>query len=754
MSAQDGRPEGAAIYAQYCASCHGEEGQGVPDEVDEPLRGDRSLDSLARYIDRRMPEDDPDLLNAEESSKVAEYIYHAFYAVEAGAEERPRPAFARLTNRQFRESVADLLGSFGQSHSRGEGTGLRAVYFDSDGMNKKARKALEREDRQMSFDFGTGAPAEGMKEDQFSIAWEGSLLPPETGWYEFKLITPNGARLYLNGDSQEGDGNFRDDSGAKRQPAFVDAWVSSGSEDREVTARMFLLGGRAYPIRLDYFKYLDPSGRLRLEWTPPHGVSEVLEAPFLSPASATRVAVCSTPFPADDASEGYERGTGVTQAWHDATTAAAVEVANQVVDRLRVLSGVEENDPQRVEKLKEFVATMAARAFRRGLSEDLRQRYVVAPFEGLTSPEAAVKRAVILILKSPRFLYPEIESSVDDFTVASRLALGMWDSLPDRELREAAEQGRLRSPEPIEAQARRMMEDPRARAKLHAFFQRWLKLDGEGDLQKDPEAFPGFDAQMVSDLRRSLEIFVDTIVWSDASDYRELILSSEIPLNARLAKYYEAPIPEGRGFVEVAFDPAQRAGILTHPYLLARLAHPDSTSPIHRGVFVSRNVLGGLLKPPPEAIAFDNHQFDPRMTMREKVAEMTRSANCMTCHETINPLGFSLENFDAVGRFRTTEGERMIDAESDFPSFGGHTLRLRGPRDVAEHAVASDQARRGFIRQILQYQLKQNPAVYGRGMLDQLDHHFAASGYHIRNLLVTLQSQAALLGAPNPESAR
>jgi len=746
---------GEAIYAEHCASCHGKHGEGNPDEVDEPLQGERSLPSLSRYIDRKMPEDKPEILNAEESQRVAEFIYGAFYSAEARTKNTPPPkaAFARLTNRQFRESVADLLGSFGQATQPGEGRGLKAQYFDSDGMNKKARKALEREDRELAFDFGEGPPVEGMKADQYSVAWDGSLLAPATGWYEFKLITPNGARLYLNGDQQDGDGNFRDDSGAKRQPALIDAWVSSGAEVRESKARLFLLGGRSYPFRLDYFKYQDKRGMIRLEWKAPRGEWEVLRAPYLSPSRAVRVAVVSTDFPADDASEGYERGTGISKDWHEATTTAAIDVANQVLSRLPFLSRTKDDDPERPAKLKSFIASFAERAFRRPLSDEMRQLYVERPFADGVAPEQAVKRAVILILKSPRFLYPELGKEKDDYTVASRLALGAWDSLPDQALVDAAKTGQLRTPEQVKAQAQRMISDPRAKAKANEFFQRWLKLDADGDLRKDDKEYPGFDAALVADLRRSLELFVEQTVWSEKSDYRELIQADYLLFNDRLAKFYGMPMPEGGGFQPVKFDPAQRAGVLTHPYLLARLAHPDSTSPIHRGVFVTRNVLGGILKPPPEAIAFENHKFNPKMTMREKVAEMTRNANCMTCHETINPLGFTLENFDAVGRYRTTEGERPIDPEADYHTLEGETLRLKGPRDLANHAVESAGARRGFIRQIFQYELKENPAVFGHDTVTKLDTTFTASGHHVRQLLVEINALAASQGIVSPDQA-
>ena len=747
LSAEPGASTGEAVYHQHCASCHGKNGEGVEEEYDEPLRGERSLASLARYIDRNMPDDEPHLVNGEEARQVAEYIMGAFYSTAAqAARPLPKRAFARLTNRQFRESVADLFGSFQNPLPPGESTGLRAQYFQSKGMNKKEQLVLDRKDAALSFDFADRAPVDGINADQFCIAWSGSLLAPATGWYEFKISTPNGARLYLNGEAQQDEGNKRDDNDSKRQPALIDAWVSTGETVRESTARVFLLGGRAYPLRFDYFKYQEKTGMVRLEWKAPQGSWEVLAAPYLSPATAGHVTCVSTDFPADDASEGFERGSGVSKAWNEAVSAAAVDVANQVLVRLPLLTGINANDPDRVPRLKAFLQTLAERAFRRPLDDSMKQLYIDRHFAGDAPPEQAVKRAVILLLESPRFLYPEIGKAKDDFTAATRLALGMWDSLPDAILLDAAKTGKLRDSGQIREQAQRMAADPRAKAKLNSFFQHWLKLDGDADLQKDPTEFPGFDAAVVADLRRSLELFVEQVVWSEKSDYRELIQADYLLFNERLANYYNFPWPGGEGFQPVKSDSAPRSGVLTHPFLLARLAHADSTSPIHRGVFITRNLLGGILKAPPEAIAFDKQRFDPQMTMREKIVELTRNNNCMSCHDTINPLGFSLENFDAIGRYRTAEADKPINAESEYFTIEGDLLQLRGPRDVARHAVESVSARKGFIRQMFQSLIKQSPAVYGLDTLDNLDQTFTSSGFNVHRLFIEINTLAAAQG--------
>ncbi len=739
--------KGARIYRDQCARCHGPTGEGVAGKHDEPLYGERSLESLARQIERTMPEDKVGTCVGEDAQAVAAYIHTAFYSPAARARNNPvKIDLARLTIRQHRESFADLVGSFLTHRVATTNGGLHAEYFQSKGMNKKERRSLERTDATIDFAFGEGSPAPDITADQFSIAWAGSLLAPDTGDYQFRLTTPNGARLYLNTDLAAGDANRRDDSDAKRQPALVDLWVSSGGMVREGLARLFLLGGRSYPLRLDYFKFKEKTAAIKLEWKPPHGVWSVVPAEVLSPERSSSVAVISTSFPPDDSSVGYERGTSISKAWLDAATKAAVEGATYIDDRLDALAGTSPNDTNRVVRLKAFVATLAERAFRRPLTPEQRLTVVDEAFGAGVAPELAVKRAVMRVLGSPHFLYPELGQSTDPYTVASRLAMVLWDSLPDSTLREAANEGRLGSRPEIGEQARRMMADSRARAKLQEFFHHWLALDEAEDLTKDPKTYPGFNESIRADLRMSLQRFIDHVVWSESADYRQLLLADYLFLNPSLAEFYGASMPTVPGFLPVTFDPSQRVGIFTHPYLLAAFSYHKSSSPIHRGVFLTRNVLGRFLKPPPMAIEFMDDRFDPSLTMREKVTQLTSKETCMACHATINPLGFSLEQFDAVGRFRTVDNRKPVNAESEYTAPDGKVLHLRGPRDLAEHAATNPEARRGFVRQLFQFSVKQAPAAYGSETLPRLDSAFVKSGHHMREALAEIATTVASHG--------
>jgi hypothetical protein len=325
--------------------------------------------------------------------------------------------------------------------------------------------------------------------------------------------------------------------------------------------------------------------------------------------------------------------------------------------------------------------------------------------------------------------------------------------VPDNALREAAGRGELQKPEQIRIQAERMAQSPRAKAKVGDFFRHWLAMQEAEDLSKDAKAYPGFSQEIVNDLRRSLEAFVQDVMWSDASDYRQLLLSDTIMLNERLAKFYGIPGVEGSAFRPVKFDPAQRAGIITHPFLLSMLSYHKSSSPIHRGVFLTRNVLGRFLKPPPQAIEFKDDRFDPSLTMREKVTQLTNKASCMGCHVTINPIGFALENFDAVGRFRTTDANKPINPVADYITSDGETVKFTGARDIARHTAESEDARRGFVRQMFHYMVKQPMLSYGGETLERLDGQFAANNCNMRKLLTEIAITAATQGAESPKTA-
>lgn len=743
-------PPGENVYRQKCANCHGAHGQGVADKYAEPLIGDWSVAKLARYIGRNMPEDEPETLTAEEAGAVAAFIHDAFYSRAAQARNHPaRIQLSHLTSRQYAVTVADLLRQFGEPDGPSvEGRGLSASYYRGAQRGRFDAGRLLRTvtEPQVEIEFVEGSPGFAVVGGtEFSVQWRGTVFAEETGDYEFTVRTPNSVRLWVNAELYP----------ASPADAIIDVNVSTPeTPDHRATVR--LIGGRSYPIGIDYWalpgKAGSPLPSISLRWKPPHGSERQIPARNLSPAKIAPTFVTTTRFPADDSSHGYERSGAVSKGWDDATTRAAFEVANYVSKRLDRLAGVNRGDSARAAKVAAFAERFVAAAFRRPLSAEEKQRFVTERLGDGADLDTAIKRVVLLALKAPQFLYVDVPAGATvDARTAARLSFGLWDSLPDVELAQAAEAGKLRTRLEVAAHAERMLADPRARAKLREFFHHWLQMRFVEDLDKDPALYPDFTHELIDDLRLSLNLFLDEVAWGERSDFRDLLRADFAVANARVAEFYGWPKPAGGDFARVSTAEAQRAGVLTHPYLLSALAYKNSSSPIHRGVFLTRAIVGRALKSPPEAQAFNEQEFDASMTMREKIAKLTRSDACQGCHSVINPLGFSLEWYDAVGRFRTTEKGRPIDAASDYLSDEHETVRLAGPRDVAEFAIRSQRANDAFIEQLFHHVAKQAVMAYGHETADKLRESFIASGYNLRKLLAEIATVAAMRGVePQP----
>src|ERR1044071_349262 len=358
--------DGRAIYKKYCAECHGKNGEGVKGKYHDPLQGTKDLERLAKYIDKNMPDEHPERIDAAQSEAVAKYIYDSFYSLEARAKKQPaRVELAHLTNRQYVNTVADLLGAFGDRENKiGSELGLNATYYDSRNFNGN-KKLYERVDREVNFDYGSGGP-EKTTTNEFAIQWRGSLVADETGVYDIIVKTPNGTRLWLNTREEEN--------------ASIDAWVSA-AEMTEHHASMRLIGGRAYPLRLDVFRFKDKTNAISLEWKPPHGPQRVIPAHNLRTQRVSPTFVINTPFPADDSSVGYERGVSVSKERDEATTQAALEVAAYVTKNLHHLSDSKLSDTNRAAKAQKFCADFVEAAFRRPLTPQQKKIHVADQFK-------------------------------------------------------------------------------------------------------------------------------------------------------------------------------------------------------------------------------------------------------------------------------------------------------------------------------------------------------------------------------------
>lgn len=734
---------GAKIYKEQCLSCHGANGEGVTGEYEKTLAGALSLKQLTQRIEKTMPEGSAEDCTGPDAAAVSEYIYSKFYHKAAKA----RPDFSRLTVTQFHQSVADIVGDF-RPGWRNWINDKRGLWVYVNGRSKSKDDKKRKRKKSVNFDKQVPSASADMEwissfedidmSESVSMTWQGSLIPPKTGIYEIVIRSKNGSQLWFN------EPNWR-------ASPDIDAYVSKGEEIRDEKLFRHMVRGQLYPFRLKSTKVKsDKDYFLELMWKAPNGMLTVIPTQYCLPDMRPEVPNLEAPFPADDASLGYERGNSISPQWYEAVTKAAIEVATETVEDFDRILKLKADTPDREKKMREFCEKLASRAIRRPLNDATRKLFVDSHFESAKSPEVAAKRSILMTLSSPSFLFPETaQEKPDSYQVAARLALYLWDSIPDDKLMKAAAKDELTNPKKILMYAERMMNDSRAKTKLQGFFNHWLELKRGDNATKDQKVFPNFDEQLMADQRTSLDLFLNDVVWNNESDYRKLLTADYLYLNKRLQNFYgykSNPESTNEKFEKITVPNKERSGIITHPYLLTVFSYHNNTSPIHRGVFLTRNIVGRSLKPPPNAIKFEDVGFDPNLTMREKVSKFTRSKACMSCHETINPLGFSLENFDGTGRFRTKEKNKTINTTSDFTDDDGKTMKIRSANDVAEFAVNSSAAHRSFVRQMFHHLVKQDTSAYGPETLDNLETSFRNSKFHIRFLCAKIAATAAADG--------
>lgn len=748
---------GRQIYVRLCVECHGTQGEGT-EAARVPLTGDKAVAELARFIDATMPEGSPQDCTGEDAALVASYIHQAFYSPAARRQARPpQVQFARLTVRQIEQALCDLVGGFTAQPPPTAERGLRAFVFGdrvtADWTEDTA--LIARIDPEVNLDLGTERPAglpprEASKAEQFSpleygVRWQGSVIAPDTGDYEFVVETCNGVRLWLD-EVRSTPGGMN--TYTLLPPALIDAMVPDG-KDVVHRATVRLLGGRAYPVWLEFIRFLEPTSHVRLKWKRPGHAEEVIPSRFLMPIQVPHPFVPPAAFPPDDRNEGYVRGTSISEAWQDAVTTAAAQTATHVVRRLPDLAGLAEADPPelREAKIRDFCTQFVARAFRRPLTAEDERWFVTDRLAGVRA-DAGVRRVVLMTLLSPRFLYREHgREGFDDHAVASWLSFALWDSLPDDPLLAAAAAGRLHTREQIAAQVERMLDDPRTLGKLREFVRDWLQLDQVAALTKNAAVYPEFDARLSSDLRTSLELFIDEVLTSPDASLRRMLLDDHWYVNDRLARFYGLEPPLHGGFVKVpsvSADGRSRAGVLQHPFMLSRFAYADTSSPIHRGVFIVRTILGRSLKAPPDNVEPEPPDAGKAQTTRDRVAAQTSSATCQGCHAAINGVGFTLEHFDAVGRYRRTEAERPIDATGTYVDRAGRETRFTDALDLAEFLADSPDCRTAFTEQLFHYTIKQPIDAFGVQRSAELSELFAAERLGIRRLLREIVISSAL----------
>jgi hypothetical protein len=349
---------------------------------------------------------------------------------------------------------------------------------------------------------------------------------------------------------------------------------------------------------------------------------------------------------------------------------------------------------------KQILSTLARRAYRRPVTSKDVDTLVAFYKTGRQSKtrdgsfDAGIQMAIERLLVDPDFLFRlEREPAglasggvyrLSDLELASRVSFFLWSSIPDDQLIDLAARGKLRTPAVLEQQVRRMLADPRAKALVDNFAGQWLVLRNVRTVAPDAELFPAFDENLRAAFQQETELFFASQLRADRSIV-ELLTADHTYLNERLARHYGIPGVYGNHFRRVTLGNDQhRGGLLGQGSLLTVTSYPNRTSPVLRGKWILENILGTPPPPPPPNVPGlpDKGEGGKPASVRERLERHRRNPVCATCHSTMDPLGFALENYDAIGQWRaTSEAGSAIDASGTFP--GGVAFQgLKGLRDV------------------------------------------------------------------------
>jgi len=398
---------------------------------------------------------------------------------------------------------------------------------------------------------------------------------------------------------------------------------------------------------------------------------------------------------------------------------------------------------------RKIVSSLAHRAYRRPVSPEETNKLIglisMARAKG-DSFEEGIVQAMQAMLVSPHFLF-RIEqdrklAKADDVyqigqhDLASRLSYFLWSSMPDEELLRLADEQALRKPGVLEAQVKRMLKSEKAQSLVENFGGQWLELRKLESVKPERERFPEFEEYLRMSMRRETELFFENIVRQDRSVV-DFIDADYTFLNERLARFYKIPNVTGPEFRQVALTGnAERGGVLTHASVLTVSSYTTRTSPVLRGKWILENVLNASPPPaPPDVPNLDEAKIGSTMTLRQQLEEHRKNATCAACHARMDPLGFGLENFNAIGQWRTQDGKFPVDSSGTLPD--GRSFS--GPRELKVILKADrDAFARGLTEKLLTYALGRGVERYDRPVVKKIAARVATNDYRFSSLTLEI----------------
>jgi len=403
---------------------------------------------------------------------------------------------------------------------------------------------------------------------------------------------------------------------------------------------------------------------------------------------------------------------------------------------------------------RKILSTLARRAYRRPVTRDEVETLVsfyeagrktaISTGANASAFEAGIQNGLRLILASPKFLFraepdppraaPGTIYRLGDLELASRLSFFLWSSIPDDDLLTVAAQGKLKDPVVLEQEVRRMLSDPRAQALVRNFAGQWLFLRNLQNHLPDNKEFPDFDDNLRQAFRRETELLFDAVMREDRS-VLDLLTADYTFVNERLARHYGIPNVYGSRFRRVRLADVNRRGLLGHGSILTVTSYPNRTSPVLRGKWILENILGTPPPPPPaEVPAFpDNPETGRALTVRERTEAHRKNPACASCHRVMDPLGFSLENFDAIGRWRTREVGGAVDTDGELAD----GTSVNGPVSLRQALVKRpDQFVGTMTEKLLTYALGRGLEYYDMPVARSIAHESARSNYRFSTIVM------------------
>ena len=398
----------------------------------------------------------------------------------------------------------------------------------------------------------------------------------------------------------------------------------------------------------------------------------------------------------------------------------------------------------------QILSTFARRAYRRPVTEKDVERlmgfYRMGRADG--DFDTGIRRGLERMLAAPSFLFrvqhepagsaPGTVYRLNDLDLASRLSFFLWSSIPDDELLDLAVRGELRDPAVLDRQVRRMMRDARSRALVDNFANQWLKLGKLAGVVPDADAFPDFDENLRDAMQQETHLFIGSQLQDDRS-VLELLTANYTFLNERLARHYQVADIYGNHFRRVSFADGSRGGLLSQASILTVTSYPNRTSPVVRGKWLLETMLGSPPPPPPLDVPplkeNERGENDRPLSVRERMEAHRRNPACAVCHVRMDPLGFSLENFDALGRWRTESDGAPIDAAAALPD----GTRFEGVAGLRALLAGHEAEFVGTLTEkLLAYALGRGVEFYDLPTVRAIVRSAAADGYRWSSLITEI----------------